>query len=74
MDERTLRAQLADLLEIPADELADDDNLLDHGMDSIRIMALVDAWRDAGVEVSFVDLAEEPTIAHWRALLTAQLS
>jgi len=71
MDEQTLRSQLADLLEIPADELADDDNLLDHGLDSIRIMSLVDVWRSAGVEVSFVDLAEEPTLAHWRTLLTA---
>jgi aryl carrier-like protein len=39
-----------------------------------RCARLVDAWREAGVEVSFVDLAEEPTIAHWRTLLTAQLS
>nr|WP_236952449.1 phosphopantetheine-binding protein [Kibdelosporangium phytohabitans] len=74
MDEQKLRAQLADLLEIPADQLADDDNLLDHGLDSIRIMSLVDAWRESGVEVGFIELAEEPTLANWRALLAAQKS
>ncbi|ONI75154.1 isochorismatase [Actinosynnema sp. ALI-1.44] len=74
IDERTLRAQLADLLGIPADQLADDDNLLDHGLDSIRIMSLVDAWRESGVEVSFIELAEEPTLANWRTLLSAQHS
>lgn len=72
MDERTLRAQLADLLEIPADQLAADDNLLDHGLDSIRIMSLVDTWRESGVEVGFIELAEEPTLAHWLTLLKAQ--
>nr|WP_042191327.1 phosphopantetheine-binding protein [Kibdelosporangium sp. MJ126-NF4]CTQ97225.1 Isochorismatase (EC 3.3.2.1) of siderophore biosynthesis [Kibdelosporangium sp. MJ126-NF4] len=71
MDEQTLRSQLADLLEVPADQLGDDDNLLDHGLDSIRIMSLVDVWREAGVEVSFIELAEEPTLAHWRTLLAA---
>ncbi|ALG08607.1 hypothetical protein AOZ06_18280 [Kibdelosporangium phytohabitans] len=74
IDEQKLRAQLADLLEIPADQLADDDNLLDHGLDSIRIMSLVDAWRESGVEVGFIELAEEPTLANWRALLAAQKS
>ncbi|GAB3893145.1 phosphopantetheine-binding protein [Kibdelosporangium lantanae] len=69
MDEQTLRSQLADLLEIPPDQLADDDNLVDHGLDSIRIMSLVDVWREAGTDVSFIDLAEQPTLAHWRKLL-----
>ena len=74
IDEGTLRAQLADLLEIPADELAADDNLLDHGLDSIRIMSLVDVWRESGVEVGFIELAEDPTLANWLTLLTAQSS
>lgn len=42
------------------------------GLDSIRLMSLVETWRKAGIDADFTDLAEEPTIAAWLALLTQQ--
>lgn len=64
-----LRAAVVDLVdEAPT---GDDDNLLDLGLDSIRLMALVERLRADGHEVSFVDLAEAPTLAAWSALLGA---
>jgi bifunctional isochorismate lyase/aryl carrier protein len=62
----TLRAQVVEVLGEP---VADHDNLIDAGLDSIRLMTLVERWRADGREVSFVDLAERPTIAGWASLL-----
>ena len=59
------------MLGVPVEEIGADDNLLDHGIDSIRIMSLVERWRRAGREVTFVALAEKPTPADWWAMLSA---
>ncbi|SMC25901.1 bifunctional isochorismate lyase / aryl carrier protein [Andreprevotia lacus DSM 23236] len=64
-----LREEVAKLLQVPVSDLADDDNLLDYGLDSIRLMALAERWRDAGADVGFVALAEQPVLARWWVLL-----
>jgi aryl carrier-like protein len=66
-----LRTQVAELLDVPPESLGEQDNLLDHGFDSIRMMSLVEALRARGVEASFMELAEEPTLESWRRLLPA---
>ncbi|MCE4947300.1 MULTISPECIES: phosphopantetheine-binding protein [Streptomyces] len=68
-----IRTDVADVLgEDPAD-LPLDENLLDYGLDSIRIMTLVERWRRAhGTGAGFVELAERPTIADWAPLLGAR--
>nr|WGD05657.1 Aryl carrier for DHBA [Streptomyces sp. R818] len=65
-----IRTDVADCLgEDPAD-IPVDENLVDHGLDSVRIMTLLERWRrDHGVEASFVDLAEKPAVDAWAALL-----
>jgi aryl carrier-like protein len=64
-----VRAQVAELLfEDPA-ELADDEELIDWGLDSVRVMTLVEQWRKRGVQITFADLAERPTLADWWAVL-----
>ena len=65
-----LRDQIAEMLELSPDSIGDQDNLMDHGLDSIRMMSLVDELRAAGTDVSFIELAEEPTLEHWRRLLS----
>lgn len=65
-----LRGEILALLEeddVPEDE----DNLIDYGLDSVRIMALATRWRQAGAPVDFVALAKKPTLAHWWALLSS---
>lgn len=56
-----LRKDVADVLgEDPAD-IPDDENLVDYGLDSVRLMALAGRWnRDHGIEVAVADLSEEP--------------
>lgn len=63
-------ADVAEVLGEPAEAIADHDDLLDRGMDSIRLMSLVETWRKHGAETDFIALAEEPTVAAWRRLLT----
>lgn len=63
-----VRAQVAEVLEEPAADIGDHDDLLDRGLDSIRLMGLVERWRELGITVSFVDLAETPTVAAWAKL------
>ncbi|MFE5329757.1 phosphopantetheine-binding protein [Embleya sp. NPDC056575] len=66
-----IRTDVADILgEDPAD-IPDDENLVDYGLDSVRVMALVERWtRDHGVSVDFADLAERPTLEGWSELLS----
>lgn len=57
---------IAVLLGVPPAELTDDTNLLDAGLDSIRLMSLVEKWRAAGsAGADFVNLASEPVVGVW---------
>ncbi|MCW3815840.1 condensation domain-containing protein, partial [Micromonospora sp. DR5-3] len=64
-----LRADIADLLGVEPDEIGLEDDLIELGMDSIRAMDLVNAWRERGLEVSFADLMERPVLGDWARLL-----
>ncbi|NKI73136.1 isochorismatase [Dickeya sp. CFBP 2040] len=63
-----LRAELLPLLD--DDDISDDDNLLDYGLDSVRIMSLVTRWRQQGHDLDFVALVKNPTLRHWHQLLS----
>jgi bifunctional isochorismate lyase/aryl carrier protein len=67
-----IRSEVAELLEVAPEEIGDDDSLLDWGLDSLRVMTLVERWRSEGVEVSFVALAEEPTLRGFARLVAAE--
>ncbi len=67
-----LRAQLRRFLD---EEPADDDNLVDFGLNSIAAMQLVNEWKAARMEVSFVDLARCATLdALWDLLKSKSAS
>ncbi|MDH4572545.1 phosphopantetheine-binding protein [Salinicola acroporae] len=51
------------------EEIADDDNLVDHGLDSMRMLDLVSRWNDDGVAVPFSDFIERPTLRDWWELV-----
>lgn len=52
-----------------SDEPLDDENLIDYGLDSVRMMALAARWRKVHSDIDFVMLAKKPTIDAWWALL-----
>ncbi|MFZ6040707.1 isochorismatase family protein [Vibrio natriegens] len=67
--EQELALQLATLLDVPAEEIEPQDSLLDFGLDSVRIMSLVGDWQQAGLDLSFMELAAQPCLAHWWQLI-----
>ncbi|MFT0531984.1 phosphopantetheine-binding protein [Castellaniella hirudinis] len=66
-----MRADVARLLHEPPEDIHDDDNLMDLGLDSMRLMKLASLWREAGARVEFADLAVEATLGQWWALIDA---
>lgn len=66
-----LRALLMPLLD-EEDEPADDENLIDYGLDSVRMMALATRWRKTFSDIDFVMLAKAPTVDAWWALLSRE--
>ena len=67
-----VRAEIAELLYEDPAELTDDEDLVDFGLDSLRIMSLVERWRKRGVKITFAELAERSTLAEWWEVLEAR--
>jgi bifunctional isochorismate lyase/aryl carrier protein len=68
---RLMRQQVAELLGETEVDIDDNENLIDRGLDSIRMMSLVEKWRGTGFNLTFVKLAKKPTLSAWRELLEA---
>ncbi len=61
---------VAEVMGVPAAELSTDTNLLDAGLDSVRIMQLVEKWRSEGHEtVDPMMLAGDPVLESWLEVL-----
>lgn len=75
LTKEAIREEVAALIQEQPSTIGDQDDLINHwGLDSIRIMNLVERWRKSGVEISFMELAERPTLADWWRLLSSQQS
>ncbi|MEU5792111.1 phosphopantetheine-binding protein [Streptomyces sp. NPDC047813] len=64
------RADLAECLFLEPGEVDLEESPLDAGLDSLRIVTLLERWQAAGAEVTFVDLAERTSFAQWWRLLS----
>jgi yersiniabactin nonribosomal peptide synthetase len=60
-----MRASIVELLGELAETITDDDDLIRCGLDSISVMRLANKWRRHGVELSFAELIDRPTVARW---------
>lgn len=67
-----LRNEILPLLDEDSEDLDDNDNLIDYGLDSVRIMALATRWRKIRENIDFVALAKTPTINGWWKLLSGE--
>lgn len=65
-----VRAAVAAILHQPPTKIQDKDNLFDWGLDSIRLLTLLEDWRTKGANISFAQLAETPTLKTWYEHLT----
>ncbi|MFD5734902.1 amino acid adenylation domain-containing protein [Streptomyces sioyaensis] len=64
-----VREAVARALAMAPQELVDDRDLFELGLDSLMLMSLVGAWRREGSTVTFQDLTRSPTLRDWTALL-----
>ncbi|MFT3662968.1 MAG: phosphopantetheine-binding protein [Gordonia sp. (in: high G+C Gram-positive bacteria)] len=72
LDRERIVADLAEALDVPAEQLTDDVNVLDLGLDSVRLMSLIERWRAAGaLRADIAVLAADPVIGSWVRELTA---
>lgn len=71
MSKDDLRALILPLLE-DDDRPEDDENLIDYGLDSVRMMALAARWRQVHGDIDFIRLAKNPTIDAWWELLSRE--
>ena len=66
-----IRATVAAQLGCAAAEVADHDDLIQMGLNSIRMMALAGGWRKRGSSITFAELAASPTVDSWHGMLGA---
>jgi len=64
-----LRAQLAAAMELSADQLSGQQDLFLSGLDSMRLVALLERWQNAGLQVQLADLLADPCLNSWWQLL-----
>jgi yersiniabactin nonribosomal peptide synthetase len=69
----TMRRDVARLLDLDPAVIAEDDDLIGHGLDSIGMMRLAGRWRRYGIELKFAEMIREPTLARWSQLVGEQL-
>lgn len=65
----SLRAKVATLMNVEVTDLDEDEELMDQGLDSVRLVEVVSFLRDAGYRADFADLAEDSSLTAWRELL-----
>lgn len=67
-----VRRQVCELLGLGDEALGDDDNLLERGLDSVRLMTLIESIDALGIPLDFAQLAERPTLSAWYQLVGRQ--
>lgn len=69
----SMRKDVADSLVIPINDILLDDNLMDFGLDSIRMMILISKWHEQGANIRFDELAEAATLNEWWEMIKPTL-
>lgn len=64
-----LQHQLAAVMDLPVEQLEGNQDLFLSGLDSMRLVALLERWQSAGLEVQLADLMAAPCLNSWWQLL-----
>lgn len=67
-----LLGRVAELLNIEVSQIDTGEELMDQGLDSVRLVEVVTFLRKEGFDADFADLAEDSSVDAWRELLTEQ--
>ncbi|MDF0531177.1 phosphopantetheine-binding protein [Tsukamurella sp. 8F] len=66
-------ADIAEVLGVERQAVTGGTDLIDHGLDSIRTMYLVEKWQALGVDIQFFDLVDDSTVDGWWRALEAKM-
>ena len=67
---RRIEADVADVLRVDVGDLDREEDLRDQGLDSVRMMDLLERWRRAGAkDIDFITLPEDPRLSRWTRIL-----
>lgn len=62
---------IAEIVGVDRSEIDDETNVLDVGLDSVRLMSLIERWRANGsTQADLVRLAADPVVGAWVRELT----
>ena len=64
-----MRADVAHMLRENPAEIGLDDNLMDWGLDSMRLLNLVLTWNEAGLQLDLSEIGAETTLNGWWRLV-----
>ncbi|MET4579740.1 phosphopantetheine-binding protein [Ottowia thiooxydans] len=64
-----IRGDIANLIGESPDDIGLDDNLMDLGLDSMRLLGLVAEWTQAGLQVDIFELGEHTTLGGWWSVI-----
>ncbi|MGH8081358.1 MAG: isochorismatase family protein, partial [Lysobacter sp.] len=67
-----LRTELALIMERPLEDITAEDNPFEAGLDSIRLMTLLERWSSRGERIGLVELAERGSVAQWWELIQSR--
>lgn len=68
MNFENIKKQITDMLPIKK-EIDENENLINLGLNSLKIMKLVSILRKDGIKISYGKLMNDPTLASWRVLI-----
>ncbi|UED88035.1 non-ribosomal peptide synthetase [Streptomyces profundus] len=68
-----LLSLVADLLDENPEDVDEQENLIEYGIDSISVMRMVSLWNRQGLDVTVGELFEAPTIAEWWEILSGRV-
>lgn len=69
-----LKARILELTGVPPEDFDADAPLPDFGLDSIKVLELVEEWTAHGVDVGFPELLREPSLNGWWRVLAPKLA
>lgn len=69
-----MRADIAKMVHEAPEDIALDDNLMDLGLDSMRVLNLLVRWNETGIGLDFSELAEHTTLQGWWDVVQRRLA
>lgn len=69
-----MRADIARMVHESPENIELHDNLMDLGLDSMRVLNLLVSWNETGIGLDFSEIAEHSTLEGWWSVVQKRLT